>query len=495
MKVNNVLLIITVFLLFISSCQNNASEFNLKPNIVFFLIDDLGWTDLGCYGSTFYETPNIDQLASEGMLFSDAYSSCPVCSPSRASIMTGKHPARLNITDWIPGNDPNDKLLLGTQDNHELGLSERTIAEYLGEEDYKTGFIGKWHLGDEGYYPEDQGFDLNKGGHDAGQPATYFYPYTNDHEKWDVPGTSGGSDGEYLTDRHTSDAVSFITTNKKTPFFLMLSHYAVHTPIESRPELENKYEAKKGLLPDLNIPSKIEGIAQSKMRQDNPTYAGMIESVDHSVGVIMEELKQLNLLENTIIVFTSDNGGLSTLIDRDGPTSTLPLRAGKGWLYEGGIRIPLIIKWDDHIKSLSRTDIPVMNTDLFPTLLEMTGIWDDDLEIDGHSLASILDGSNGINQNEIDEALFDRSLYWHFPHYHGAGTTPSAAIRNGEYKLIYWYENDEIELFSLKSDIGEHDDIKNSIPKKALELKNELNRWQLDIGALHPTKNPNFDKK
>lgn len=458
----------------------------VKPNIVFLLVDDLGWNDLTCYGSTFYETPNIDRLAKAGMRFTDAYAACPVCSPTRASILTGKYPTRLNITDWIPGSDPQNRPLLGTKDKHELPLSELTIAERLKEAGYQTAFFGKWHLGEPGFFPEDQGFDLNKGGHWAGQPGSYFYPYKSKRPRWDVPGLAGGEAGEYLTDRLTAESIQFIESNKKQPFLLYLAYYNVHTPIQAKPALVAKYEEKKAGLSNTNQPNfLIERDAQSKQKQDNPAYAGMVQSVDESVGNILEKLDSLGLSDNTIIVFTSDNGGLTTLPTKyTPPTSVVPLRAGKGWLYEGGIRVPAIIKWPNEIKANSLCKTPITSTDFYPTILEMADLTSmPNQHADGQSLVPLL---------KQQESFSRAALYWHFPHYHGSNNRPSAAIRVGDYKLVEWFEDGSIELYNLKKDISESHNLVEEMPEKTASLKNQLHTWQKEIGALMPEKNPAF---
>jgi len=460
-------------------------EFKSKPgpNFVFFLIDDMGWKDAGCYGSKFYETPHIDRLASKGMRFTDAYAACPVCSPTRASILSGKHPVRVNITDWIPGLDPKDRKLLGTEDFHQLPLSEVTIAEAFKEAGYATAFMGKWHLGDKGYFPEQQGFAINKGGHWAGQPASYFYPYKNERQRWDVPGLEGGVEGEYLTDRLTTESVKFIEQNKDKPFLLYLSHYAVHTPIQSKPELEEKYQVKLEGSPEIKGPDYLpERSSKTKQKQDDPVYAGMVESVDESVGRILQKLDELKLTENTVIIFMSDNGGLSTLPgDWKSPTSNLPLRAGKGWLYEGGIREPMIIKWPGVTEPASICREPVISMDFFPTMLEMAGLsLLPEQHVDGCSLVPLLRQTGGLKRNE---------LFWHFPHYHGSGNIPSGAIRSGDYKLIEWFEDGSIELYNLKDDISEKHDLADSTPEKADELLKKLKLWRDKIGAKMPELN------
>ncbi|MBC8182866.1 sulfatase-like hydrolase/transferase [candidate division KSB1 bacterium] len=468
----------------IPGCLIKAKE--TKPNFVFFLIDDLGWTDVGCFGSTFYETPNIDRLANEGMRFTDAYAACPVCSPTRASILTGKYPARLNITDWIPGLDPKNQKLLGSKDNHQLPLEEKTIAEVLKDAGYATGFFGKWHLGDKGFYPERQGFDVNKGGHWAGAPASYFYPYKNKRKRWDVPGLNDGEDGEYLTGRLTDESIQFIDSNKNKQFLLYLSHYAVHTPIQSKPELTEKYKQKKEKMPEINEPDYIqERESQSKQKQDNAAYAGMVQSVDESVDRILDKLDELKLSDNTVVIFMSDNGGLSTLPgNRKSPTSVVPLRAGKGWLYEGGIREPMIIKWPGIVKPGSECNVPVTSTDFYPTMLEMANLPPmPEQHADGLSLFPLLK-----QQKELSR----EAIYWHYPHYHGSGNKPSAAIRAGDYKLIEWFEDSSIELYNLKEDISENNNLAEKMPQKALELKNKLHDWQTEVGALKPNLNPDW---
>ena len=460
-------------------------EFKSKPgpNFVFFLIDDMGWKDAGCYGSKFYETPHIDRLASKGMRFTDAYAACPVCSPTRASILSGKHPVRVNITDWIPGLDPKDRKLLGTEDLHQLPLSEVTIAEAFKEAGYATAFMGKWHLGNKGYFPEQQGFAINKGGHWAGQPASYFYPYKNERKRWDVPGLEGGVEGEYLTDRLTTESVKFIEQNKDKSFLLYLSHYAVHTPIQSKPELEEKYQGKLEGSPETKGPDYLpERSSKTKQKQDDPVYAGMVQSVDESVGRIMQKLDELELSENTVIIFMSDNGGLSTLPgDWKSPTSNLPLRAGKGWLYEGGIREPMIIKWPGVTKPGSICREPVISMDFFPTMLEMAGLsLLPEQHVDGCSLGPLLRQTGGLKRNE---------LFWHFPHYHGSGNIPSGAIRSGDYKLIEWFEDGSIELYNLKDDISEKHNLAASKPEKADELLKKLKLWRDKIGAKMPERN------
>lgn len=466
--------------------DTEQSQQSNPPNVIFLLVDDLGWTDLSCYGSSFYETPNIDRLAQKGMRFTDAYAACSVCSPTRASILTGKYPARLNITDWIPGQDPKNKKLVGTQDNHELPLKEITLAETFKSKGYNTAFLGKWHLGEQGYYPENQGFDLNKGGHWAGQPASYFYPYKNDRKRWDVPGLDGGEEGEYLTDRLTQESIQFIETNRDKPFLLYLAYYNVHTPIQAKEAYIEKYKNKLARTTMLQVNDQDELYeSKSKMMQDNPTYAGMVQSVDESVGNLIDKLNALGIADNTIIVFTSDNGGLTTLPKkRTGPTSVAPLRAGKGWLYEGGIRVPTIINWPDEIKPNTICTEPIISTDFYPTLLEMAGFKPvSNQHPDGVSLVPLLKQEPNFERN---------ALYWHFPHYHGSNNRPSAAIRAGDYKLVEWMEDGTTELYDLSKDISEQNNLRQEMPEKSEEMKELLHNWQREIGALFPKVNSDY---
>ena len=478
------LISIVTFLLINISCHTKESiPKTTPPNIVFLLVDDLGWNDVACYGSTFYETPHIDRLAKEGMKFTNAYAACPVCSPTRASILTGKYPARLNITDWIPGLDPKDRILVGTQDKHELPLAEITLAERFKEEGYRTAFFGKWHLGEKGFFPENQGFDINKGGHWAGQPASYFYPYKNDRKRWDVPGLEGGEAGEYLTDRLTKESVQFIQQNKTQPFLLYLAYYNVHTPIEAKLALKTKYEQKLKTIPATATPDFVdERDARSKQKQDNPAYAAMVQSVDESVGNIIHQLEELDLIDNTIIVFTSDNGGFTTLSPkRIAPTAVTPLRAGKGWLYEGGIRVPAIVKWAGKIAENTVCEEPITSTDFYPTLLSMAGLPPLPRQhVDGKDMVPLLKQKGDFSRP---------ALYWHFPHYHGSKNRPSAAIRAGDYKLIEWFEDGAVELYNLKTDIGEQNNLATELPEKTAALEGLLEDWRKEVGALMPVEN------
>lgn len=452
------------------------------PNIVFLLVDDLGYMDLGCYGSTFYETPHIDRLAGEGMIFTEAYAAAAVCSPTRASILTGKYPSRVHITDWIPGYDPKDKILIGAKDLDALPHEEETLAEYLKGFGYVNGFIGKWHLGGEGYLPQDQGFDVNIGGHAAGQPASYFYPYKNDRKFWDVPGLEGGEEGEYLTDRLTDEAISFMDDHKENPFFLYFCYYNVHTPIQAKDSLIRKYQQKLDIgyeTPD----DVVEHDAFTKVNQDNPTYAAMVHSVDESVGRILDYLKGIGEEDNTIIIFTSDNGGLTTLgTPGRAPTSVRPLRAGKGWLYEGGIKVPAMMKYPGIIPEGIESDYPIISMDFFPSIAELIGeeIYSDNL--DGIELTKAFE----------ERKLESRNLYWHYPHYHGSMNRPVSAVRSGNFKLIHWHEDDKLELYNLANDPSERIDLSEDMIHKRDSLKQLLEDWKINTNASMPSKNPKY---
>jgi arylsulfatase A-like enzyme len=452
------------------------------PNFLFILVDDLGWKDLGCTGSTFYETPHLDRFAASSMQFTNGYASCPVCSPTRASIMTGKYPARLGITDWIPGRRPNKRKLLGPPIHNQLPLNEVTIAERLGAAGYKTFFAGKWHLGGEGYFPEDQGFDINKGGHHKGSPpGGYYSPYKN-------PKLSNGPEGEYLTDRLTDESIRFLEENRRNPFLLFLSFYTVHTPIQACKRHVDRFKKKANALPGIEGPAQTaEGEGFTKMRQDNPAYASMVHAMDENVGRLLGKLEEPELEDNTVVIFTSDNGGLSTLFKRGYPTSNQPLRAGKGWCYEGGIRVPLIVRAPGVTKPGSVCHVPVTSTDFHPTMLELAS-----LELkrgqhpDGCSLVSLLQGSGTLDRNAI---------YWHYPHYHGSAWNPGAAVRAGDWKLIEFYEEKRIELYNLEKDAGERNDLAAKYPRKKAELLEMLHEWQIKVGAKMPRPNPDFKEE
>lgn len=450
-----------------------------KPNIILINVDDLGWTDLGCYGSKYYETPHIDRLAAEGMRFTDAYAAAAVCSPTRAAIMTGRYPARLGLTDWIRagyqgGTIPADRRnptgyestpnrRLETPRNPVwLEADEITIAELLRAAGYATGHVGKWHLGPPPWDPTGQGFDENHGGCDRGEPPSFFDPYQRPaNPKWKEPALDGiptlpaRKPGEYLTDREADEAVAFIRKHKDRPFFLNLWHYAVHTPIQGRPDLVEKYEAKPATTP-----------------QKNAKYAAMVESVDQALGQILKTLDELKLTERTVIIFTSDNGGLP------GPTSNVPLRAGKGMPYEGGIRVPLIVRWPGEIKPATTTDVPVSSIDLFPTIAAIAEAkLPADRPIDGVNLWPVLRQSGSLQRD---------ALFWHYPHYRSDKVGPYSVVRQGDWKLIRHYDPDRRELFNLKTDLAETTDLAGQYPDKVRELESRLDRWLQDTGAKLP---------
>lgn len=435
---------------------SGASRAGRPPNIVFFLVDDLGWADVGCYGNRFHETPNIDRLASQGMRFTDAYAACPVCSPTRASIMTGKYPARLNLTDFIPGHwRPYEKLRV--PDNIlQLPHAEVTIAEALAPANVVSGSFGKWHLGGWKWFPHTQGFDEYIVTH-----GPHFAPGIKTTPKRKIP------KGTYLADFLTDQAEQFVRTNQDKPFLLYLSHYAVHIPLQAKKETIAKYEAK---------PKPPKGV-------NNPIYAAMVEHVDDSVGRVMKLLEELGIADDTIFLFFSDNGGLRQHYKKKGPivTSNAPLRDEKGTLYEGGIREPLIIRWPGKIKAGSICDVPVTSVDFLPTFTDIVGT-KTPAHVDGESLLPLLTQTGTLQRDAI---------YWHYPHYHHS--TPAGAIRRGDFKLIEFYEDGRLELYNLREDIGERHNLAGKMPDKAKALRAQLARWRESVDAKMPTPNPNYD--
>ena len=460
-------------MLLFSSKTTHADK---QTNFLFFLVDDMGWADIGANGSKFHETPHIDRLAKSGMRFTQGYAAGSVCSPTRASIMTGKHPVRVDITDWIPGqsNRPSNPLL-HPEDQHSLPLKEVTIAEALKQHGYQTFFAGKWHLGKEGEWPTDQGFDINIGGHHRGSPpGGYYAPWTN-------PALKAKKEGEYLTERLTDESAKFLETRDKSkPFLLYLSYYNIHTPIQSYKKRFNyfKEKAEKSFIGSTPIQHEHDG--KTRMRQDNPALASMVAAVDDSVGKLLNKIEELKLDKNTVVIFFSDNGGLSTL-GRIGPGCNKPLRAGKGWLYEGGIREPTIIRAPGITKQGSISIKPMISMDFFPTMLDLAGLpLRPELHVDGNSLLSQLKGN--------DSGL--RTLHWHYPHYHGSTWKPGAAIREGNWKLIEFYHYNNFELYNLENDISEENNLSKTHPNKAKELRKKLNKWQKKMNAKMPNPNP-----
>jgi arylsulfatase A-like enzyme len=512
--------VIWIFLLISCSIENEHSS----PNIVFFLVDDLGWKDVGCYGSSFYDTPNIDALANEGVRFTDAYAACHVCSPTRASILTGKYPARLKLTDWLSGRrDFPFQKLKNARIYQELPSKEITLAEQLKKYGYNTAIFGKWHLGEEPNGPISQGFDVQIPKWNKGWPKTGY------HAPFELEGIDD-KPGQYLTDRLTDEALEFIEMNKDKPFFLYLSHFTVHDPIEGRSDLVEKYKKIRDQQPPPqtppfvlegnpdsgNMPSKndLEKLIQQleysgykvlpnemvkiKQHQDNVEFAGMVESMDESLGRVVSKLEELGISENTIIVFFSDNGGMSAAnfgwpdrviseseLDAAYSTSNLPLRGAKGWLYEGGIRVPLIIKWPGKGKQGIVCDVPVISTDFFPSLLDMAELpLEPEIHADGKSLVPLLKG---------EQQLGRKGIYWHFPHYSNHGMqSPGGAVRYGDYKLLEYYENNTVQLFNLKEDIGEQNDLTLTFPEKTAELLKMLHDWRKEVSAEMMPPNPEY---
>jgi len=442
------------------------SSSSAQPNILFILADDLGWTDLGCQGSTFYETPNIDSLARRGVRFTNGYATCCVCSPSRASLMTGKYPPRTGITDLIPGS-PNGKLIRAPNAQH-LALEEVTVAEAFREAGYETFFAGKWHLGDRCYSPDKQGFPaaLSQVMED-GKPSNFWFP------KSDKPIVATEDDPKF-SDRIADEAVRFISANARRPFFAYLPFLAPHRPVKARADLVAKYE-KKALTAPPDAWGKERG-NDVRLVQNHAAYAAMIEQLDSAIGRVLDALKKRGLDERTIIIFTSDNGGLSLSSDR--PTSNVPLRAGKGWAYEGGLRVPWIIVAPGVTQAGSTSETPITSTDLYPTLLELANQpFKPEKHLDGVSLVPALKGGT----------ISSRSLFWHYPHYGAQHGAPFGAVRDGDWKLIEWYEDERLELFHLSDDPGEKKNLAKAETAKANELRTALHEWRTRVNGIMPT--------
>ncbi len=458
-----------------------GSAIHAKPlNFVFILVDDLGQKDIGIEGSTFYETPAIDKLASSGMRFENGYATCAVCSPSRASILLGKYPARIGITDWIGAKtgkqwNRNDRLLPATN-RESLPHEDIALAEAMQNAGYRTFFAGKWHLGGEGSFPEDHGFDINRGGHHRGSPpGGFFSPYKN-------PKLEDGPEGESLTLRLATETVEFIEAHQQEKFFAYLSFYAVHAPIQTTTALKNKYieKAKAGSLAKARF--LFDRTMPVRQVQDNPVYAGMMETLDQAVGMVVEKLEELGLAENTVVMFTSDNGGVSS--GDAFATSNLPLRGGKGRQWEGGIREPFYIFAPGTTNPGSVSEVPVTGTDFYPTILELAKIpLKPEQHVDGVSLVPLLQGGE----------IPPRDLYWHYPHYGNQGGEPCAIIRSGNWKLIHYYEDGHNELYNLASDVGEQTDSIKTHPILAEALSTKLSAWLDETNALIPVHDERFD--
>ncbi len=430
----------------IAGTNQARSEANKRPNVVFILIDDMGWTDVGCYGSKFHETPHIDRLADQGMKFTDAYAACPVCSPTRASIMAGQYPARIGITDFIPGHwRPYEKLIV-PENRLQLPLESITLGDMFKEQGYATCYIGKWHLGDKDYSPDKQGFDKV------------------------VLGVKNQNDKQ--VSGFTDKTIEFIEEKKQEPFFLYLSHHTVHIKLEAPQELVEKYEKKSKPASGVN----------------HPVYAAMVEHLDTNVGRIMKKLDDLDLADRTIVIFYSDNGGLYRAYggyrgDRSPVTTNAPLRDEKGTLYEGGIREPLIVRWPGVIRPGTTCEVPVTSVDFYPTFLDIVGAKAPaNQPLDGESILPLLTQTGTLVRNAI---------YWHYPHYHHS--RPAGAIRQGKWKLIEFFEEGKLELYDLANDIGEKKNLADEKPRKATQMQKKLARWRKSVKAKMPTPNPDYD--
>lgn len=494
---NNVIRVFAAIML-VFIIASNKSDAKEHKNVVVILVDDMGWTDLGSYGSSFYDSPNIDKLANEGVKFTNGYAMCPVCSPTRASIQTGRYPNRTGITDWIVGlkytlGESKYDRLLSADNKFDLNLREKTIAEVMKENGYKTYFAGKWHLGQtKEFWPQNQGYDVNIGGCHMGMPKLrpeqningFFTPYG-------IPTLEDGPSGEYLPDRLTDETIDFIESNKEDPFFVFLSYYLVHVPLQSKDSLINIYKEKrkemglddeKEFLTDEPWMDKVWQADKDpynykeRIIQSEPIYAAMVRSLDINVGRVLDALEKLELDDNTMIVFTSDNGGLSTA--QGSVTNNAPLRAGKGWLYEGGIRVPFIIKNPDNPNNGIESEMMVSSIDVFPTVLGYAGIPTNQVNIDGINLLPFL------NEN----AKNSRPLFWHYPHYPGQGGNPGSVIRKGKFKLIDDLETGELELYDLEADIGEKNNLADNLPEVRDELYLMLKGWrqELDVKKMDP---------
>ncbi|WP_111708202.1 sulfatase [Lutibacter citreus] len=484
-KITTLLSVVIVLLVSCNSSQKveQKTKEPEKKNILFILADDYGYNDLSYRNDSFYETPNIDRIAKEGTVFNDGYANCQVCSPSRASIMTGKFPARHGITDWIGAREGEKwrekkrySKLMPAKYEHSLSLKDVTLPEALKEEGYTTFFAGKWHLGEKGSWPEDHGFDINKGGWDAGGPrGGYFSPYEN-------PNLKDGQDGENLSMRLAKETVNFMKENKDEKFFAYLSFYAVHGQIQTSKDRWEKYRKKAEENGIAKSSFKMKKFFPMRETQDNPIYAGLVESMDDAVGVVLKGLKDLGLDKNTIVVFTSDNGGVSA--GDSYSTSNLPLRGGKGFQYEGGIREPYFIKVPWLEKTIKENNTPVTGADFYPTLLDLVGAkLKPEEHLDGVSLLPILKG----------ETIEERPLIWHYPHYGNQGGEPSSVIRKGDWKLIHYYEDGRDELFNLRNDLEEMNDVSKENSEKVETLKTTLFNYLKDVGARFPEKDPLYN--
>lgn len=476
----DIIKLLPILFIMFSACSSRKAEEN-RPNVLFILADDFGYHDLSVMGSSYYETPNMDRIAKDGTIFTNGYATCQVCSPSRASIMSGKFPARHGITDWIGApegeewrNHKRFNQLLPPEYVHQLPHEYTTLPEAMKEAGYLTFFAGKWHLGTKGSWPEDHGFDINKGGWDVGSPrGGYFSP-------WENPNLESGPDGENLSMRLAKETIQFLQENRDTSFFAFLSFYAVHGPIQTTHEKWAKYREKAEDLGIAESGFEMGHFFPIRQVQDNPVYAGLVEGMDDAVGEVLNALDEMGLAENTIVVFTSDNGGVAA--GDAFATSNLPLRAGKGYQFEGGIREPYFIKVPG-IEGGQRCEVPVTGTDFYPTLLELIGAPQKPEEhIDGVSLVPLLHG----------ESIAERALIWHYPHYGNQGGEPSGVIRLGDWKLIHYYEDGREELYNMDSDVEENFNVAENNPELVNQLSEKLFLMLEEMGALYPLPDPEY---
>ena len=482
---------VLLFLIFFGAAA--CADDSRRPNVIFFLVDDWGWTDAGCFGSDLYETPNIDRIAMEGVRFTDGYAACTVCSPTRAAVMTGMYPGRINVTDWIPGMFDNRSEeqqsaypLMPPKWTQKLEHRYTTIAEAMRDDGYHTLHTGKWHLTPrtedvevlKAYYPDRQGFDVNIAGNQWGAPGSYYFPFTrrggknapvlNDpiaNRTMNFP--DSGKEGDYLTDVLTTAMLRQLEQWKDEPFYVYFPFYNVHTPIQGRPDLVERYEAK----------------VKEDANHRNPNYAAMVTAVDENIGRVMDRLDEWKIADNTVIFLTGDNGGLDN--GKGNPTENIPLRAGKGSAYEGGTRVPTIIKWPGSTPVGAVCNEPVISVDFYPTILEITGTRGDanhNAKVDGASLVPIL--------KDPSASLGREAIYWHYPHYHPGGSVPHSVIRAGDFRLVEFQREQRVELYNLKEDISESNDLAATMPRKADELRTKLHAWRQSVGAQAAVKNP-----
>lgn len=451
-----------------------------KPNVVLILVDDMGLHDLSIEGSTFYRSPNIDRLARGGMRFTQGYANCRVCSPSRASIQLGKFTARHGITQWIGAKSglewKRDDPVLSAEYLHNLPHEDLSLAEAMREGGYRTFFAGKWHLGGEGSLPTDHGYDINIGGHHRGSPpGGYFSPFKN-------PQMEDGPAGQSLPLRLADETAKFIRDNRDRPFFAMLSFYSVHAPVQTTRELWSKYQKLAPKLPEGATRFKVDRTLPVRQVQDHPVYAGMVETTDTAVGRVLDTLDQTGLSESTVVIFTSDNGGVSS--GDAYATSNLPLRGGKGRQWEGGIREPYYIRYPAITKAESTCNVPVTGADFYPTILELCGLpARNDQHVDGVSLVPLLKGGS----------IQPRPLYWHYPHYDNQGGEPSSLYRDGDWKLIHYYEDGHNELYNLAVDPSEESDLARTHPVRTKRMWMQLESWLQSVDAKFPEPDPRYD--